>query len=311
MSCSVLAWGLFVYKDGYRSTRAVLRSIVSARIKVSPPSRTIQDAFELCRLSVAQDLGADDVVDCYVAEGVPVTVDGEIIHAWSAAVEIRSPQSLRPPPDHLVKYWRQEWSYMTVSSGARGVYAWVLGEGAESSTIDDYVSEVIAIEHNRLLRDLLRPWVSWRAVQERALSLAKLGQEYGVSEIVVSCNDMLRTIDFVGAADAAFVGGRYSEELAIVVAEINAGDGFVRDRQLHKVDGFYSGAWALRQAARRGCEWLCKYWDSELMTRYVIEVHGDLWRLMTIGDIIRQVAAMEVGPLLGERDFEDWLRTNR
>ena len=79
-------------------------------------------------------------------------------------------------------------------------------------------------------------------------------------------------------------------------------------RHFGRVAGFYSGGWAFRVLGADDKVALAEYWDSELVTRYVEGVYTGRWRLVTLGERIRDYSRVVVGRECSREEFLNAVR---
>jgi hypothetical protein len=280
---------------------ALLRAVVARRLWQLDllPCKEVTVTFEYV---VSHTI----VMDALSVGEEVMTLDGELLPSKQHLVQPRLPTGSRPVPDEWVEWWREDHGYLRVSELARDTYVEaMLGRPVVTSHGSTVWREVCETEYDRLVRDLLQPWLAFSEVARRAALLRSLAERVGVTDVVLLCDVIVRKC---GATEGLVRSVANSNHLVdcMVMQEIEAGDGRMQRMRLERTPGFYSGGWAFGMLPKRSLRGLASYWDSDLMTRYVVGNRGERWTTLTLGERVRSIAKDLAGRECTVGEFLAW-----
>lgn len=237
--------------------------------------------------------------------GKLVTCDGELL---PGSAERYVPLGSRSPEWRIPGAWLEEWKefgYLELDDRGRStVLDSLLGRPVVLEP--QAMRDVCLAEYNRLVREMRKPWYSWEMVVRHARDLEKVTQgQLGVAEQYL--DEIVQTYNAIAKSRHMATRGELGEVDAMCFAELEAGDGRLYRQEVMRVGGLYSGGWALRQLSPHQWRHALKYWDSRWVTRYVVAEGRRPWKLITLGELIRDAASDLIGRECDRDEFELWL----
>lgn len=252
-----------------------------------------------------------------VAHSVSVIRVGDVMVSNDGEELVFDPEDLRLSGVHLsdidselLDFWRSHHAYISVSPGLKNMYRSLLcGGDCEQSAFP--WREFCVTEYNRVIRDMVCLRNSWGHIARRALLVVEVARRLGAQEVIDAARSIVDTANWARDIDRTASLGNVELVDWLCRIEIDGSDGEVFRTTFNAVRGRYSGDWLFGDTPRRKLVGLSKYWDSRLVTRYVIRLDEGLWRMVTLGERVRAIAASLVGRECSAREFEAVLLTAR
>lgn len=238
-----------------------------------------------------------------------ISSDGEFlpVAVGEGVVGIASSADFVDVPVSELSELRERFDYLDVPEQSRRLMEKFMDDPISSESIGgDAWRSLVAVEHNRLFRDLSNPLWDWSDILYRADMLFDLAKQCEAYDVMESLEHLRLAGRVVECLRGKARSGQASKAENLVLAEMNASDGKTYRANDMRLPGFMSGGWLVKQLRRQEMSDLGRYWDSALLTRYVNKKGSGLWSSWTLGDRMKKWVATALGRDGTWQDFIEW-----
>ena len=238
-----------------------------------------------------------------------ISSDGEFLPVATGEgdVGIASSADCVDVPVSELSEFRERFDYLDVPEQSRRLMENFMDDPISSESAGgDAWRSLVAVEHNRLFRDLSNPLWDWSDIMYRADMLMDLAQQCEAYDVMESLEKLRLAGRVVESLRGMARSGQASKVEHLLLAEMNASDGKTYRANDTRLPGFMSGGWLVKQLRRREMSDLGRYWDSTLLTRYVNKKGSGLWSSWTLGDRMKNWVATALRRDGTWQDFIEW-----